>query len=85
MLPIVSVLCHHPADVAIQPAVFLSIYASMTLPAMPWSQLYGVGVLVAWYCTSLGALMSLVVAPSSSLMATVALLMVGRLEGCCSG
>lgn len=61
---------------ALQPAVFLSVYASMTLPAMPWGQLYGVGVLVCWFCTSLGALASLLAPPSNSLMATVAVLMV---------
>ncbi|KAL4458314.1 hypothetical protein ABPG75_013179 [Micractinium tetrahymenae] len=70
-------------DVVLQPAVFLSVYASMTLPAMPWGQLFGVGVLVCWFCTSLGALVSLLAPPSSSLMATVALLMImgGMLNG----
>lgn len=75
--------CTQAVDVALQPAVFLSVYASMTLPAMPWGQLYGVGVLVCWFCTSLGALVSLLAPPSSSLMATVALLMImgGMLNG----
>lgn len=62
---------------AVQPLVFLSIYYSMTLPALPFVQLYGVGVLVVWYCTSAGTLLSLVAPPSSALMATAALLMVG--------
>ena len=41
---------------AVQPLVFLAIYSSMTLPTVPFVQLYGVGVLVVWYCTSLGTL-----------------------------
>ena len=65
-----------PADVAVQPLVFLAIYYSFTLPALPFVQLYGVGVLVVWYCSSWGTLMSLVAPPSSSLIATVAVLMV---------
>ena len=61
---------------AVQPLVFLSIYYSFTLPALPFVQLYGVGVLVVWYCSSWGTLMSVVAPPSSSLIATVAVLMV---------
>lgn len=48
----------------------------MTLPAIPFAQLYGVGVLVAWYCSSLGTLMSVLAPPSSALIATVSLLLV---------
>lgn len=69
------------ADVFIQPLVFLAIYYSLTLPAIPFLELYGVGVLVVWYCSSLGTLLSLLAPPSSSLLATVALIMV-RLALC---
>ncbi|PRW59962.1 white-brown complex 30 [Chlorella sorokiniana] len=70
-------------DVAVLPLVFLAIYSSMTLPTVPFVQLYGVGVLVVWYCTSLGTLMSVLAPPSSSLMATAALLLIagGMLNG----
>ena len=67
-----------PADVLVQPLLFLSIYSSMTLPAAPFLRLYAVGVLVCFYCTSAGTLLSLVAPPSSALMATTALLMVRR-------
>ena len=66
-----------PADVAVQPLVFLSIYYSMTLPAIPFLHLYGVGVLVVWFSTALGHLMSLLIPPATSLLATISLLMVG--------
>ena len=68
--------CFPAADVAVQPLVFLSVYYSLTLPAMPFVQLYGVGVLVVWYTASLGALVSLLVTPSSALISVVAILMV---------
>jgi hypothetical protein len=69
----------------VQPLVFLSIYYSMTLPAIPFLQLYGVGTLVAWFATGVGHLMSLVVPPNSSLLATMSLLMVGGPVCACNG
>ncbi len=61
---------------ALQPLTFLSIYYSLTLPALPFAQLYAVGVLVVWWCSSLGTLVSVLAPSSSALIATVALVMV---------
>ena len=55
----------------------------MTLPAIPFLQLYAVGVLATFYCSSLATLMSVIVPPSSSLVAAVAAVMIlgGQLNG----
>eukprot|EP00887_Chlorella_sp_A99_P006238 scaffold3.g6238.t1 len=70
-------------DVLLQPAVFLSVYCALVLPAIPWLSLYVVGVLVVWYASSLGCLLSVLVSPSNSLVAAVAFTMVlsGFLNG----
>lgn len=64
-------------DVAIYPLVFLSIYQSMTLPATPFSTLYIVGLLVVWWTTSAGCLVSILIRnPSNALVAAVAVVMI---------
>ena len=44
----------------------------MTLPAIPFAQLYFIGVLAVWSCSSMACLLSVMVPPSSSLVAAVA-------------
>lgn len=64
-------------DVAIYPLVFLSIYQSMTLPAMPFSTFYIVGFLAVWWTTSAGCLVSILIRnTSNALVAAVAVVMI---------
>lgn len=63
-------------DVGLQPLVFLSVYYSLTLPAISFAQLYLVGVLVVWYCSSMGCLVSILISPANSLVTAVAIVMV---------
>ncbi|GAB4822174.1 hypothetical protein N2152v2_009220 [Parachlorella kessleri] len=70
-------------DITIQPLIFLAAYYSLTLPSIAFSQLYLAGLLVTWYCSSLGCLMSVVLRPANALVATivVALMLGGFLNG----
>ncbi|KAL6769007.1 hypothetical protein ACKKBF_B17105 [Auxenochlorella protothecoides x Auxenochlorella symbiontica] len=63
-------------DVFIQPLVFLSVYYSMTIPSISFGLLYVIGVLVVFWCASLGCLMSIIMGNNSALVASVAILMV---------
>lgn len=63
-------------DVALQPLVFLSIYTSLTLPILSFAQYYLVGVLVVWYCSSIGCLVSILVPPNNALVSAVALIII---------
>jgi ABC-type multidrug transport system ATPase subunit len=64
-------------DVAIYPLVFVAIYQSMTLPSTPFLTYYIVGLLVVWWTTSAGCLISILVGnPSSALVAAVAVVMI---------
>lgn len=62
-------------DVGLQPLVFLSIYYFMTLPAINFFNYYLIGVLVVWYCSSLGCLISVVVSPQNALVTAVSIIM----------
>ena len=64
-------------DVALQPLVFLAIYWSMTLPTIPFGFHYLVGVLVVWWCSSAGCLISVLVGQqANALVAAVAVVMI---------
>ena len=64
-------------DVALHPLVFLSIYQSMTLPAIPFATHYLIGVLVVWWTSSAGCLISILVGqPANALVAAVAVVMI---------
>jgi len=64
-------------DVAIQPLVFLSIYQSMTLPSIPFAMHYLIGMLVVWWCSSAGCLISVLISqPANALVAAVAIVMI---------
>jgi len=64
-------------DIAIQPLIFLSIYQSMTLPTISFGIHYIVGLLVVWWTTSAGCLMSVLVGQqSNALVAAVAFVMI---------
>jgi hypothetical protein len=67
----------HLLDVALQPLVFMSIYQSMTLPNIHLGLHYLVGLLVVWWCSSAGCLISVLVGqPGNALVAAVAVVMV---------
>lgn len=64
-------------DVALHPLVFLAIYTSMTLPAISLGMYYLVAVLVVWWTSSAGCLISVLVNNSANaLVATVILVMI---------
>jgi hypothetical protein len=67
----------HLVDCALQPLVFLAVYQSMTLPAIPFATHYALGLLVTFWCASAGCLMSVLVgSQANALVAAVAVVMV---------
>ncbi|KAL4536815.1 hypothetical protein Ndes2526A_g06320 [Nannochloris sp. 'desiccata'] len=64
-------------DVALHPLVFLAIYTSMTLPSISLGMYYLVGLLVVWWTSSAGCLISVLVNNSANaLVASVAVVMI---------
>ena len=64
-------------DIVLNPLVFLSIYTSLTLPAISLKMYYLIGMLVVWWTSSAGCLISVLVNnPSSALVASVAVVMI---------
>ncbi|KAL0020410.1 hypothetical protein WJX77_000240 [Trebouxia sp. C0004] len=73
----------HMIDILVQPAIFMSLYYTLTLPEIKFVDYYIVAVLVTWYTSGLGYLMSVVMAPQNSMVAAVAVCMIvgGFLNG----
>lgn len=73
----------HLIDIVVQPAIFMSLYYTLTLPEIKFMDYYTVAVLVTWYTSGLGYLMSVVMAPQNSMVAAVAVCMIvgGFLNG----
>ena len=46
----------HLPQLVLRPALFLGLYCSLTLPAVDFGKLYGVGLLVCWWCAGLAHL-----------------------------
>ena len=64
-------------DIAIQPLIFFAIYDSMTLPSITFGTYYLIGLLVVWWTTSAGTLISVIVADqSNALVAAVAFVLI---------
>ncbi len=64
-------------DIAIHPLIFFAIYTSMTLPSISFGQYYFIGVLVVWWTTSAGTLISVIVPDqSNALVAAVAFVLI---------
>lgn len=64
-------------DVALQPLVFLSIYQSMTLPTLPFAMHYLIGMLVVWWTSSAGCLISILAGQqATALIASVTVVLV---------
>ncbi|KAL0037315.1 hypothetical protein WJX79_001603 [Trebouxia sp. C0005] len=73
----------HMIDILVQPAIFMSLYYTLTLPEIKFVDYYIVAVLVTWYTSGLGYLVSVVMAPQNSMVAAVAVCMIvgGFLNG----
>ncbi|KAK9803611.1 hypothetical protein WJX72_004863 [[Myrmecia] bisecta] len=78
-----SAITLHMIDVLAQPAIFMSLYYTLTLPEIAFVDYYTVSLLVVWYTTGLGYLLSVVMAPQNSMVAVVAVTLVfgGFLNG----
>ena len=64
-------------DIAIQPLIFIAIYDSMTLPSISFGMYYLIALLVVWWTTSAGTLISVLVSDrSNSLVAAVAFVLI---------
>ena len=64
-------------DISIQPLIFFAIYTSMTLPSITFGTYYLIGVLVVWWTTSAGTLISVIVGrQSNALVAAVAFVLI---------
>jgi len=70
-------------DITVQPAIFMSLYYTLTLPEIDFVHYYIVAWLVAWYSSGLGYLASVAMAPQNSMVAAATSIMVlgGFLNG----
>jgi len=64
-------------DITIQPLIFIAIYDSMTLPSISFGLYYLIALLVVWWTTSAGTLISVLVGDrSNALVAAVAFVLI---------
>ena len=64
-------------DVTIQPLIFIAIYDSMTLPPISFGMYYLIALLVVWWTTSAGTLISVLISDqSNALVAAVAFVLI---------
>lgn len=64
-------------DITIQPLIFIAIYDSMTLPSISFGMYYLIALLVVWWTTSAGTLISVLVSDqSNALVAAVAFVLI---------
>jgi hypothetical protein len=70
-------------DITVQPAIFMSLYYTLTLPEIDFVNYYVVAWLVAWYSSGLGYWASVAMAPQNSMVAAATSIMVlgGFLNG----
>ncbi|BDA44911.1 probable broad substrate specificity ATP-binding cassette transporter at N-terminal half [Coccomyxa sp. Obi] len=66
----------HLIDIVVQPAIFMSVYYTLTLPEIKFINYYIISLGVTWYTSGLGYVMSVMLEQQNSMVASVAVCLV---------
>ncbi|KAK9908170.1 hypothetical protein WJX75_003729 [Coccomyxa subellipsoidea] len=66
----------HLIDIVVQPAIFMSVYYTLTLPEIKFINYYIISLGVVWYTSGLGYVMSVMLEQQNSMVASVAVCLV---------